>query len=306
MGRREKHKKAPQRIEPHSPAAVAPKPKASVTPKVTLAEFGHAPAFILQKSDKSDAPRVSGYSCTGAWDIVHPDEKKAMFAQVVEELGNVQTLFHGTPARNITRIAEEGLRPGGRYCMFGSGIYMGGIEKAFGFAHGVNARYVFKVKAALGIILNAPQSHKYTLRSVQDAGCHSVGGLAGYTASWGGTLRHSEYVVYSPDQVIALKVYEFQSDFEEIPYYRRQPSYGTCPVLVSNSAPLPPGSKAFKDILTQKACGKTAHTRLHTDHQDIWVCNDCIARLRIKIGSKVPVRSKGLNLTYRIRGKYEG
>jgi hypothetical protein len=253
---------------------------------VPLAEFGPTPRFILSPGDKGDAPKVSGFRAVAAWNIQHSDSVRARFTEVSALLGNVQTLFHGTRAHNIQDIAKEGLRPGRKSCMFGSGIYMGEINKAFNYAGGSEARYIIKVQAALGKVLEAEKAHTYSRRSLVHLGFDSVAGVAGRTASWGGTLLRTEYVAYSPDQVLALKVYEYQAVKEQFIF----PKNGACVVLVEKNVPLPKGSSAFRDILRKQPCGAQTYTRLKTDAGHIWVCANCISTLKLKIGSKVEVK----------------
>jgi hypothetical protein len=282
----------------------APKPpplfKVSVASLVPLAEFGSVQRFILKPSNKNDAPRVMGYHCVAAWSIQHSPESQEKFALVCASVGNVVDLFHGTATQNIKDIAKEGLRPGRKTCMFGRGIYLGDINKAFGFARGSNARYVVKVRAALGKVCEAEKSHRYTQGWLNQHGFDSVAGVAGKTLSWGGKLFHTENVVYSPDQVLALKVYEYQQTLET--GVIRQ---GSCDVMVDKkNTPLPPGSTAFRDILTRGVCGKMSYTRLSTDDGgSVWVCEGCIARLRLKIGSRIEVKRARGNRFVHVTGR---
>lgn len=253
---------------------------------VPLADFGPVPQFILSPGSKSDAPRVEGCRVVAAWDISHSDQVRDRFAEVCTLLGNVQTLYHGTSAQNIQNIATEGLRPGRKECMFGSGIYMGKINKALGYTSGT-ARYIIKVQVALGKVLEAERSHSYNRQKLVNLGYDSVMGVAGSTLSLGGILVRSEWVVYSPEQVLALKVYEYQNEYIRSP----QDVEKTCVVMVEKDVPLPKGSSAFQDILRKKPCGERAYTWLKTDDGDVWVCANCVDRLRLKIGSKVEVKS---------------
>ncbi len=125
----------------------------------TLSAFGNKPdRLIVTPSDKYQAPNIHGYKCTGAWEVKNPNDRRSRFDQVAGQIGNVRTLYHGTPARNIAAIAAEGLQPGRGYCMFGSGIYMGGPSKAIGYSSGGRGHdertvcYIIEVKAALGKI----------------------------------------------------------------------------------------------------------------------------------------------------------
>lgn len=269
-------------LKPPPPTRV---PAGSMVP---LAEFGASPRFVLTPGNKDDAPKVFGFRAVAAWDIQHSDSDRARFAEVGALLGNVRTLFHGTGAHNIRDIAEEGLRPGRKSCMFGSGIYMGEITKAFNYAGGTHARYVIKVQTALGKVLEAEKAQKYSRGALTRLGFDSVAGVAGRTVSWGGTLALSEWVAYSPEQVLALKVYEYQAHSLTI-----LPVTGLCAMIVEKDIPLPKGSSSFQDILRRRPCGQQSFTRLTTDGGEVWVCAACVGNFRLKVGSKIEVRDTG-------------
>lgn len=277
-----------------------PKVIKDLTPKVTLAEFGKAKALALTPSTL-DAPKIAGYTCSGAWHVATPQVDQEHFNKVAAEIGNVAILYHGTPAKNIARIAEEGLQPGRKTCMFGSGIYSGPIEKAMGYTGWSGARYVFRVRVVLGKVHTPTAAKSFNLKALREAGFDSVAGTAGYTASWAGTLRYSENVVYSPDQIIAEKVFEYQPTqrLEEV----TKPKTGLCVLMrAPSTVPLPPGSRAFRDILSKVPCGKTAANQLKTTFGDIWACSDCLQRLRVKVGSKVEIKTRKEWLTVKVQG----
>ena len=302
MGRhREASKPKSKAIVPKAVDTRPPKEVVDTTPKRILAEFGNPQALRLVPAAK-DGPKVLGYTCVAAWFVESSFEDAYKFEEVVTEIGNVVTLYHGTPAKNIGAIASEGLRPGRASCMFGAGIYAGPIEKAINYTgtYGQQARYVFRVRVALGNVRNCEAAEKFNLSKLRDSGFHSVGAVAGWTASWGGTLRHSENVVYSPDQVLAEKVYEYQPARSYLE--REQPKSGFCALAKERTAPLPPGSRAFQDILSKVVCGKTAANRLRTDDGNVWACVECLQRLRIKVGTRVDVKTKGGWTTVRVRG----
>lgn len=260
-----------------------------VRPVVTapLAAFGSVSQFVLQRGDKRDAPSVRGYTCVAAWDVQHTDSEWEKFMAVCERVGNRRTLYHGTRSVNIRDIARQGLRPGNARCMFGSGIYMGGINKAILYANESRAKYVIKVEAALGQSLMATEAQKHNLGALQKEGFHSVWGRAGYTRSWGGTLALDEFIVYSPDQVMALKVYEYQ--VSQVTFIA--PPEGRCVVAVEQEVANPKGKSAFMDLLSKKACDKPAYTRLIVeDKTTIWVCAQCVEQQRLKIGSKLEIK----------------
>lgn len=266
----------------------------------TLSSFGDKPdRLIVTPSDKYQAPSLSGYKCTGAWEVKNPNDRRSRFDQVAGQIGNVKTLYHGTPARNIVAIATEGLRPGRGYCMFGSGIYMGSPAKAIGFSgsghdgDGGTAHYIIEVKAALGRIWEQEESCDQTLDSVQEAGYHSVAGIKNFTRSYCGTLMHDEYVVYSPSQVMAIRVFEYQSTIPKTSYY------GECMILKPNPDPPPHKSKAWADLYAEKPCGATGVVKLQTNESGVYVvvCKACLERLKLKKGDKVRIRKTGYHST---------
>jgi len=125
---------------------------------------------------------------------------------------NVRELFHGTAPVNGTGILMEGFRAG-TYGMFGGGIYFGYRGKASNFASSavnqkgntqVSSKVLLKCWVALGKIFKATEA-MHGLRSAP-AGYNSVEGVVGVTASWGGRLQASEWVVYDPQQVSVVDV----------------------------------------------------------------------------------------------------
>ena len=162
-----------QRILPPGPRAT-----------VTIGTFERQPEhLIVSPSSKTSAPSIYGYRCTGAWEVKNASSRRSRFEQTASTIGNVQTLFHGTPGRNITTIAAEGLRPGGKYCMFGSAIYLGSPSKAMGYTGGGGgsfrfgevscAHYIIEVRAALGKPWEmASADTRLTLEKVWGTGFH--------------------------------------------------------------------------------------------------------------------------------------
>jgi hypothetical protein len=303
--------KSGQKILPQEDKKNHPQKKPSPVTRPVLAEFRQGKSgnsLNLLKTNKSGAPGLQGYVCTAAWLVLNTAEKTAHFDSIRHSVGNVQKLYHGTPATNVAEIAAKGLRPGRKSCMFGSGIYLGTPTKAIGYTYGYlsGAHYLFEVEAALGRVLECSSSGRHSLRELQEDGYDSVAGVAGYTASWGGsTLRHSENVIYSPDQVLVLRVFEYQSTG-----YSERPTSGRCEIMRPNNKPVPPGSKAFADILTTEECGRTSTMRLYgDDSKHHWACDTCIRDQKLKIGSKIEIRNPnqwkgGRTLTVRVRSAH--
>jgi len=171
---------------------------------------------------------------------------------------------------------------------------MGSPAKAWGYGHtyGYNACYLLEVQAILGKVLECQSPHKYTLRGLTLSGFNSVAGVAGQTSSWGGTLRYGENVVYSPDQVLVQAVYEYQAILETS-WDKPKLQSGRCGLLLTKAAAdipkgLPP---AWSDLVGVKPCEATAVVQVTTDKGKIWVCNQCICRFKLKIGSQVQIRN---------------
>jgi hypothetical protein len=264
-----------------------------------LAEFkGYGVPYNLVKAEKSGAPSVPGYRCMAAWEVKHTDEKLMEFMETEDRLGNVHTLYHGTPTKNITAIAAEGLRPGGHYCMFGAGIYLGSPSKAIGYAGGTinkwrrdgGASYLLRVRVILGNVKECKSASKHNLKGLQEEGFDSVAGVMGWTSSWGGTLRGHEWVVYSPQQVLVERVYEYQATEEsKDPYH---PQQGLCAIAVNAPKKVPfdgKGMSAFQDLLVKKPCGKIAYLQVQIPQGQVWICNECLERLRLKVGSHIEI-----------------
>lgn len=268
-----------------------------------LCEFGHALSLKMDAAGKHRAPKIRGYRCTAAWKADHEDTTLLEFDELAEKLGNVQTLYHGTGPGNITSIAKEGLRPGRSSCMFGAGIYLGNINKAWcytemrwhGFGNKPGGRYILEVKAILGKIMECPSSGSHTLKELNQKGFNSVAGVAGMTASWNGTLRNSENVLYSPDQVLVTAVYEYQATTEESIYQEPKYKSGKCGLVWKFEGSLEaPVSPAWEDLIRMRVCGKTAVVERETTTENrtrVWICNDCIRKYNLKAGSTVQIKN---------------
>jgi len=277
----DKDLRAPQRKKPLS---------SSAKPLAEFKRYGSPLTLVISHEGRRKAPSITGHRCIAAWKVMHSPETLETFQELSARLGNVRTLYHGTKAQNITAIAEEGLRPGSHSCMFGSGIYMGSPAKAWGYGHAWNyqAHYLLEVQAILGKVLECPSARKMTLRSLGDFS--SVAGVAGLTSSWSGTLRHSENVVYSPDQVLVVAVYEYQATLETL-YDKPKFQSGKCGLLIP-SGDVPKGiPPAWSDLVGVKPCDATAVVQVNTDKGQTWVCNACISRFKLKVGSQVQIRN---------------
>jgi len=300
MGKRKNRssgKSRPQskRIDPRTIPPNPPPPKPIPLGKVrVLAEFkAEGRPLAIRKARCNRAPRYRGYVCSAAWTVKNTEEQEALFTEVSQKIGNVQSLYHGTPSTNIGNITRDGLRKGRAHCLFGSGIYLGSLAKAFGYTGSSWRRrekegyYILQVEASLGKVLECPAPTKYTLNRVQAEGFHSVAGVAGHTSSWGGTLQHDENVVYSPDQVIVRYIFEYQATAEYAPL---PPRKGICGVVRKKDVATNKRNRAFADIISAQACGNVASIKVWLDDGTTrWICNTCLQELRLKIGSKVLV-----------------
>jgi hypothetical protein len=276
----------PKEVQPYRPATI----RLNTKPLTPLVAFGDPESLNLTPC-KKDAPSVAGYRCVAAWQVTPTPKQEERFAACEEAFGNVVVLYHGTPAHNIEAIARDGLRPGSSACMFGSGIYAGPIQKAIGYTGQGQAKYIFRLRIALGSVLMCMTAQKVTLKQLTSSGHHSVGAIAGQTASWNGaTLRYSENVVYSPDQVLVERVYEYQMSS----YVPPPPETGSCMIVVEKKVAIPKGGQAFKDLLGRGACGAPAANRVLTDNKDgfgqAWICASCIRTNKLKKGSKIEVQ----------------
>lgn len=293
-----------------------PSARTSTPPKTTrvadwrLADFGSPEKLDLSPIYKGSAPSLHGYHCTRAWMVRNSQEKTARFNEAARRIGNTVTLYHGTHSNNIASIILEGLRPGCRG-MFGAGIYLGEPAKASGYTGSGSRRYMFEVRASLGKSKEMDKSdYNVTLGGLLAEGFHSVAGYKDRTITYGsGTLRNSEWVVYSPDQVLAVRIYEFQY----VP--PMSADTGGCRILRKKNVPLDPGVSAFVDILTEKVCGLKPTMLVdievlskNQNDKTVEVCAECIKRLRLKKGDKVKVLlsygwSRGLkSVEVRIKG----
>lgn len=288
MGRRKKRKNPhpSKRIHLGEPPSSAKPP--DTTKLRVLATFNrYTPTRLnIRAGRKKGAPKFQDYTCTAAWNVITPNERLNLFTEVADKLGNTQELYHGTPESNIAQIVKKGLHTGQKSCLFGSGVYLGSPAKAFSYTGCHEVAYLLKVRAVLGQVKECSQSdHNITLSKLQTEGYNSVAGVAGVTSSWAGTLRHNENVVYSPDQVVVTKIYEYQR-IETPP-----PQKGTCALVVDRKRPLRRKERAFADILNQSVCGNTAYVQVLTERGEFWVCNHCLKKGKIKTGSKIKVHS---------------
>lgn len=289
-----------------APKPPPPPPATGRVKKAPLAAFGTP--FAVVPNPKYTGPAIAGFIFVAAWKVENTDDQILRYSGKVDLVGNVKHLYHGTKAKNIESICRDGLRPGNAHCMFGPGIYMGGPEKAMGYTHngwrGAEAHYLLEVEVALGKLKSCTQAEKHTLVTLKDQGFHSVGGFANVTASWSGTLRHNEYVIYDPSQVIVHRILEYHRDPTYAVHNPPVPvqTQGTCEILrdkfvVSNN-------NTFADVLNRKTCGNIAFTPVNVRLNEgtklqkhagslktLWICKECIDRMKLRVGSKVEVKS---------------
>ena len=286
MGRRK------SKIVPKEPSRDVPKPRLLFPTRKALREFSQK-ATLRITPIRSCGPKVRGHVSVASWQVEVVESHQNAWQQVAEQYGNVATLFHGTPSYNVANITVEGLKTGGSYCMFGPGIYFGYPEKAIGYTgrNAPRAMYLFEADVVLGKSKEPPSSEKCTLTKLRAEGFQSVHGRAGGTASWAGTLRYDEWVVYSPDQVLLRKLHEYQPT-HEMPVIR--PKTGPCALFVNKDVVISKKARAFQDVISQQQCSRTGSTEVRVDHKGhfsyVWVCHSCIADLKLRVGSKVHIR----------------
>jgi hypothetical protein len=300
------------------PKPPPPPPSDGGKRRTPLAAFGTP--FRVFPNPKYKGPAIAGYVFVTAWKVENTDDQIIRFLEISDKIKNVKHMFHGTKARNIEAICEQGLRPGRASCMFGRGIYMGGPEKAIGYtSNGYSrseAHYLLEVEVALGNLKPCAAAEKHSLETLEAQGYNSVGGFANMTASWSGTLRHNEYVVYDPDQVIVHRILEYHRDST----YSARPgvpiqTQGICEIL--REKPVVSNKNTFADVLNRATCGNISYTPVNArlDHgtkmqknasgiKTLWICKECIDRLKLRVGSKVEVKtsawSKANIGTYRL------
>jgi len=302
--------KKKQKIQPITTPPKAPKPKPVPTPsrkgRKVLSEFKAWGPVSLTKLPRPIGPKVAGYVCMASWKVNVSEFEQDEFLETWDSIGrDPKRLFHGTRARSVSSITQEGLRPGRASCMFGRGIYFGYIEKALGFTGGQpwatwqrapeEGHYVFEADVLLGCPLVATKAHKYSLRELRGLNYDSVHGRSGYTASYFGSLRNDEWVVYSRDQVLLVNLHEYhsvdQNYFTPPPVTPPPAVEGPCALMTDKPVSVGKKRRAFKDLLGRKVCGKTGYVKLTLKGRGtIWVCNDCIQEHRLRVGSKVPIK----------------
>jgi hypothetical protein len=265
-----------------------------------LAEFqNRSDKLEVVPCAKSLGPKIAGHVCVGGWEVQNRSGKLQRFQEVAQHLGNVKVLYHGTMAVHITAIAKKGLQPGRSSCMFGSGIYMGPPDKAIGYcdeAWQQSRKYVLQVRAVLGKVRECERAEKWYLGKLQAEGFHSVAGVAGKTASWVGTLRHSENVVYSPDQVLVERIFEYYPLVDRLGTVI--PNKGGCDIVRRDlNTFVPAGQKAFAEVLQTGKCCRIAAVQVKTEQGSFWICNLCIQKGRLKIGSRITVAKRYWNST---------
>lgn len=304
--------------KPYQPPKPPPPPPSDGGQRRTpLAAFGTP--FRVFPNPKYKGPPIPGYVFVAAWKVENTDDQILRFLEVSDKIKNVKHMFHGTKAKNIEAICAGGLRPGRPHCMFGRGIYMGGPEKAIGYTsngyRSTDAHYMLEVEVALGKVKACMTAENHNLEMMEAQGYNSVGGFANMTASWSGTLRHNEYVVYDPDQVIVHRILEYHRD---LTYTVHPPApvqtQGTCEIMREKA--VVSDKNTFADVLNRAACGNIAYTPVNArldegtkmqkhaaGRKTLWICKECIDRLKLRVGSRVEIKSSSRrhpNSTYRL------
>lgn len=143
--------------------------------------------------------------------------QKDKHVPVMQGIGNIQPLFHGSGPQNILGICKSGLlmRPPGVYItgsMFGNGLYFANQSSkseqyAFGRYGGGSGRgdsyFMFVADVALGKIKKYPSAQTSLTRA--PAGFDSVQGEKGYS------LVHDEFIVYDIKQHVLQYLVEFKT-----------------------------------------------------------------------------------------------
>jgi hypothetical protein len=196
------------------------KPKTYITKRKgnnTYCElFGDSKRFIVSGET---GPKFDNYQNTRTWENKVINYVPKEWAKI----GNVRKCFHGTRKQNIQYIASQSLLPGGgKYRkrwgsgMFGRGIYVAPKpEKAWNFAWADKdgRRYLLQGRVALGKTFKPEQVGDFK-QWIQETHYGSIVAepdkeIKGLRTS-SGTLRHTEYCVYNPIQVVIDYVYEYE------------------------------------------------------------------------------------------------
>lgn len=136
-------------------------------------------------------------------------------SSIMEKIGNVKELFHGSRPSNILGICKKGLlmRPPGVYItgsMFGNGIYFADQSSKseqyatarFGGTSGAGESYfMFVADVALGKVKKFQNSQSNL--NAPPTGYNSVQGEKGRS------LLHNEFIIYTPKQNILRYLIEF-------------------------------------------------------------------------------------------------
>lgn len=142
---------------------------------------------------------------------------QAPYEKTMQQVGNIQELFHGSRAANILGIAKKGLllRPPGVYVtgsMFGSGLYFADqstkssqyATARYGGTRGYGDTYfMFVTDVALGSVKEYQHAQPSLTRAPQ--GYDSVKGVAGPS------LVHNEFIIYNLKQHVMRYLVEFSS-----------------------------------------------------------------------------------------------
>ncbi len=147
----------------------------------------------------------------------------------------VDLLWHGTSARNVSSIGHQSLRVGGPYCLLGAGIYLTpDFLKAWNFSGWGSYSTVLLCAANLGKILNSQDCVNHAddcgknnapwgkcskackwvrpnAATVKGKGYDSACAMSGgFVGAFGGRLVYSEYCCYDIDQVVPLYALVFK------------------------------------------------------------------------------------------------
>ena len=173
-------------------------------------EFNRVVSYITKSRSRHHGWNVS---IRNIWRIDNGLTKSN--ASLMDQIGNVNELFHGSRPSNILGICKKGLlmRPKGVYItgsMFGNGIYFADQSSKseqyssarFGGSRGSSDSYfMFIADVALGKIKKYDTSQSWL--NSPPSGYHSVQGEKGRS------LVHNEFIIYTPKQNILKYLIEF-------------------------------------------------------------------------------------------------
>lgn len=262
-------------------------------------------------------PRDPDYKCKASWEVRQGKDAQLRFL-VFAEGKIIRTLFHGTGVDPASSIIKNGfdISKFSAHGFLGSGIYLGLLRKALGFANPYRGqrnrnnefdrrvRYVLQVSAALGDVFNPNFSRRDIKKQALAAGCYvAAAGCGPNPAAWAGKLLHDEWCVYNEEAVLVTHLHEYHK--------RTRPAhtfveYKRCDAAKIRSTVVDP---AMAKLLGDDAfvrCSGIATTPVRTTLGQVVLCPECAHKNAMHIGSTIELfvgKKKKKKTTARITAK---